>query len=327
MALKPFIHSLRLGQIQTYRNLALHPLLADGTREPAYLTLAEALVTGGFRVEEVSFGGTVPELKVINKLARPVLMLDGEELVGAKQNRVLNLTVLVPAESELKIPVSCVEAGRWQHMSDSFLAADRAQFARGRARKLAQVSESLKDSGARYSQQSDVWDEISAKSARMAAHSPTGAMAAIYEHSRGSLDDFVRALPPRQGQVGAVFSIGGQVAGLDAFECAATYARVAAKLLRSYAVDALEAPAGTFANDDAAHAFMADVAESGVGRFKALGLGHDLRLEGLGLAGAALEHDGRIVHLVTFPAAVFADERPNYAHGALVRARTRRSFH
>jgi hypothetical protein len=38
---------------------------------------------------------------------------DGEQLVGAKQNRILNMTVLVAAETEVTIPVSCVERGRW----------------------------------------------------------------------------------------------------------------------------------------------------------------------------------------------------------------------
>jgi hypothetical protein len=40
-------------------------------------------------------------------------LLDGEELIGAKQNRALNLTILAPAKQVIVIPVSCVEAGRW----------------------------------------------------------------------------------------------------------------------------------------------------------------------------------------------------------------------
>ena len=42
-----------------------------------------------------------------------VLFLEGEELVGAKQNRILNTSVLIAAHTKSKIPVSCVEAGRW----------------------------------------------------------------------------------------------------------------------------------------------------------------------------------------------------------------------
>ena len=51
----------------------------------------------------------MPTLRVINGADRPVLLLDGEELVGAKQNRVLNTSVLVAKGARLDIPVSCVE--------------------------------------------------------------------------------------------------------------------------------------------------------------------------------------------------------------------------
>ena len=40
-------------------------------------------------------------------------MLDGTELRGGKQTRVLNTTVLLGGRSETRIPVSCIEVGRW----------------------------------------------------------------------------------------------------------------------------------------------------------------------------------------------------------------------
>jgi hypothetical protein len=43
---------------------------------------------------EVNETGSVPELKVINRSPEMVLLLDGEELVGAKQNRIVNITIL-----------------------------------------------------------------------------------------------------------------------------------------------------------------------------------------------------------------------------------------
>jgi hypothetical protein len=71
----------------------------------------------------------------------------------------------------------------------------------------------------------------------MSAASPTAAMSAIYESSQKPLDDFVRAKPRHEGQVGAVFSIHGRIAGIDVFDCADTFDKAAPKLIRSYALE------------------------------------------------------------------------------------------
>ena len=95
----------------THDTLAVIPLLAANPDDLGLLTLEEA----GDRVlvTEVSEAGSVPFLKVANGADRPLLLLDGEELIGAKQNRILNTTVLVAPHTEVTIPVSCVEQGRW----------------------------------------------------------------------------------------------------------------------------------------------------------------------------------------------------------------------
>ena len=78
---------LTLGDESVFRNLTMFPLLSgeDGTVD--YLTLGDALELEVARVVEVSAGGSVPELLFENTADLPVLILDGEELVGAKQNR------------------------------------------------------------------------------------------------------------------------------------------------------------------------------------------------------------------------------------------------
>ena len=49
-----------------------------------------------------------------------VLIPEGDELVGAKQNRTVNSTALIAADSELVLSVSCVERGRWSRRPRSF---------------------------------------------------------------------------------------------------------------------------------------------------------------------------------------------------------------
>ena len=78
---------------------------------PPYLLLGTAIEAGQAVVEEVNESGSVPNLVVTNKADRPLLISEGEILVGAKQNRVVNVTVLVAAGVKFLMPVSCVEAG------------------------------------------------------------------------------------------------------------------------------------------------------------------------------------------------------------------------
>jgi hypothetical protein len=100
------------GTPTEYRNLTIFPLIDESGKEPDYLTLDEALAQKCAKITELSESGSVPELRFVNESDKRVLLLDGEELVGAKQNRILNLRILVPAGKTLVIPVSCVEAGR-----------------------------------------------------------------------------------------------------------------------------------------------------------------------------------------------------------------------
>ena len=107
---------------------------------------ADAVTLAGesVRITEVREGGSVPDLRVANLGDVPLLLLDGEQLVGAKQNRILNMTVLVAAQSEVTIPVSFVEQGRWRYQARRSAPSDFSQYASLRAKKSAWVSRSLR---------------------------------------------------------------------------------------------------------------------------------------------------------------------------------------
>ena len=124
---------ISLGEAQCFENLQITPLLAPAAGTADYLTLSETQELGLAVVTEVSESGSVPTLLLENTAEQAVFLLDGEELVGAKQNRILNLTLLVPAKTSLEIPVSCVEQGRWSHRSREFASAERTFFSKGRA--------------------------------------------------------------------------------------------------------------------------------------------------------------------------------------------------
>ena len=111
-------------------------------------------------IQEVSKEASVPELKVINQADKPVLFLDGEELAGAKQNRVLNTTILVKEKSKLVIPVSCTEQGRRSYMTDEFFDSENILSNKIRGRKAVFVSDSLEQGENFRSNQGAIWNDI-----------------------------------------------------------------------------------------------------------------------------------------------------------------------
>jgi hypothetical protein len=296
------VRRVEFGPLTTFRNLSVLGLSAAADRDTRYLTLDEALAQGSVHIVEVSEGGHVPELKIVNDGELPVLLLDGEELLGAKQNRVINLTLLAPARQTHVIPVSCVESGRWRHVSRDFAASPRAQFAEGRAAKMQQVTSSMLTTGGRTSDQRDVWNLIADKSARLGAISDTSAMSAMFDAYHASVEEFVAAFTPGAGQVGGVFFVNGRVAGLELFDAPRTWHTLAPKLIRSYALDALDQTDDPVPSDAAAEATMLihALTSSQKSVFPAVGDGEDVRFDGDGVLGAALVALGKAIHVSAF---------------------------
>ena len=296
------LQGLAIGAPQVHRNLALFPLLAPAGAGGAYVLLDEALERRIARITEVSDGGSVPELAFENASAEKILLVDGDELIGAKQNRVVNISILVGGGQRVVIPVSCVEHGRWSYRDRDFRSGNRTLFAKARARKMSQVSFSMSDRGSRESDQHAIWADVEEKSEALRVESPTMSMSDLYDGRSGELDGYATAFHAEPGQCGAVVAVDGKVAGMELFDSPGAFSKYLGKLVRSYAMDALEtgkrkrkAPA------EAAVRQFLDALQSAAGeRFAALGEGEDIRLKGAGIAGGALAADGRVVHLAGY---------------------------
>ncbi len=200
--IKEVLQRLSIGVPRSFRAVTMVPLFAETDIPASYLTLDEALARSLARVTEVSEGGSVPELWFENYSDKPVLLVDGEELVGARQNRIVNLTILVGPLKKIRIPVSCVERGRWAYVSQEFRSADRTLYASARAAKIHQVSQNLRHHGSCQADQRAIWQDIAAKSSRMRARSRTEAMSDLYEQRRRGVDAYRTSLQPEPKQVG-----------------------------------------------------------------------------------------------------------------------------
>ncbi|MGD0625698.1 MAG: DUF6569 family protein [Thermodesulfobacteriota bacterium] len=301
--IQAFLETLKQGGKQTHLNLTLFPLLAPDTGEPDYLTLEDALNQGLVEVTEVSQGGSVPDLKLINKSPSKLLVVDGEELVGAKQNRIVNATFLIAGNTEINIPVSCMEQGRWSYRSQKFASGKKVMPAIMRLKNQRAVVMNLKEGAGYRSNQSMIWNELALKSERMAVHSSTGAMADLFEGQKDRLGEYLKAFRPVDCQVGAVFAINGNIVGLECFGHQQTFGRFFQKLIRSYALDALdwlEEPPESQVPAEAVRRFLEGVKRAPKKAYPSLGLGENVRVDGPFVSGAALVHEGRVLHLSAF---------------------------
>lgn len=286
---------IQLGDSVEHRGIVVTPLFPRRDPVAAYITLDEALPRG-LRIVETSESGSVPELVVENPLAERVLLYDGEELVGAKQNRILNVSVLVEARSKLAVPVSCVEQGRWSRVSASFDSGTHISHSELRRRKAeTQAAQPL----ARGIAQSEVWEAVHEKALRMSVHSPTGASADIYRAHERSLRTLEHAFPAERGQCGAVLGIGSDLC-LDLVSRPDAFARLWPKLRTGYLLDALERLDGKSTAPSRVEDFLATVDRSERATQPSAGLGEDVRLRDEQVVGSGLQLDGEILQLSAF---------------------------
>jgi hypothetical protein len=299
-----FISKINFGEVQSFKNLQLIPLFTEGEEGPVYLTLKEALEKRLLVIKEVSAQASVPELKVINNADLPVLLLDGEELAGAKQNRVLNTTILVKEKSELIIPVSCTEQGRWSYQTAEFYNSENLLSPKSRAKKAAFVSDSLREGGNYHSDQGAIWDDIQAMSIDAGVHSPTGAMRDVFEGKKDDLEEYIQAFPCLPHQKGMFVFVGGEIAGLDILSRESAFQIIFPKLVKSYAMDAVlekgKKKESSQKPVEEAKSFLEGIKECEEKKYPSTGQGLDYRFEGQDKVGSALIYSEKVIHLAFF---------------------------
>jgi hypothetical protein len=288
-----------------YQRLRIIPLRLRRTSALEYLTLDEssaALVT----VEESSPSGSVPELRVRNHAKDRVFIPDGATLAGAKQNRVVNLSIMLAPESVTVIPVSCVERGRWsvltRHCSPSWVSDSALRALMCRA-----VKDTLRKGETAGVDQGAVWDYVEGMLCGSGAASPTRAYHALYERWRQELADYEAHLPAPGNACGVAVEVDGRVQAVDLFDKPDTLRRLWPGLAKGYALAAL-APGTVWGCAAGVKEFLDRVLASDGKPYRMGGIGTTVRLETNEAVGAALFYEDRLVHLSLF--ATGTVERP-----------------
>ena len=244
---------VRVGEPVRCGPLSVFPLF-DGQQVPVeYMLSDEGILSGFVAVEEVSEAGSVPDLLFENKGDVRVLFLEGEQLIGAKQNRILNTSVLIAAHSKVKIPVSCVEAGRWRYRSKQFGFSGSHSPSKLRYFLKSSVAHALKAKIGHRSDQGKVWEEVARQQEALGASSGTSAMSDTFDTYKERVADFQDKLKYVDGASGMAVAIGKKIVAVDVFDKPSTCGKVWQRMMSGYALDALEEQA------DQAPAEAADV--------------------------------------------------------------------
>ncbi len=307
--LKQFLKDVIVEKPLKHENLTLVPLRGEGRGQLNYLLGEQAIKTGKAEVKEIGESGSVPELAVINKSDEMILFLDGEELIGAKQNRILNTSIMLAPHSKTIIPVSCVEQGRWHARSSKFSVGAWAP-SKLRSAKIKDVARNIAETGQARSDQGKVWSKVREYLNSVQADSPTMAMHDAVEKRKHSLDEYVNALKYPGEICGIISVIDEQFEAMDLFDRNDTLEYLWPRLIKGYAMDAIirkerqtlthKAKAKAFSRK-AGEILLEHISELECGIYPSVGIGEEWRFEANDVIGQGLIVDEICVHLSAFP--------------------------
>ncbi|MFP6657402.1 MAG: DUF6569 family protein [Pirellulales bacterium] len=234
---------VRIEDSQVHGPLSVFPLfdgelVADVKTAVDYLLSDEAMEAGLLTIEEVSIQGSVPELLVTNKGDRKILFLEGEGLLGAKQDRISNTSILI-GRGKTKIPVSCVEQGRWNYKSRQLSSGGRHAPSKIRGELKRSVNRSVKESGEHHSDQGKVWEGVQKLESSHRLCSPTFALSDTFEALEEPIAEAQEKIRYVDGATGVAVALGKKVVAIELFDKAETSRKVWDRLLSGFIADAL----------------------------------------------------------------------------------------
>lgn len=292
----------RVLSFQTSGTLSAVQLETSQKSSFSFISGSRAIQSGQVEVVETSEAGSVNNLFVINHSKEFVFFMDGDILSGAKQNRVLNTSVLLAPESKSVIPVSCVEMGRWQYKSAKFGSTTYSAPTKLRADKASQISSSLNEEKGHYANQSSVWNNVSSYSERHNVDSNTSCLSDVYDRKEKDFEAFLNkfAVNPQANAL-ALFS-GKRLMSIDAFGLSAIYEEYFHKLLKGAALEtfAIKEDENELNEAEACYkalSFLDKFEEIQSDEHKGAGVGIEKRFNSEELTGFELTYNNNLIHL------------------------------
>ena len=209
------------------------------------MTLQEAMERKLFVVYETS---NVNELEVENlSKEQDVFIQSGDIVKGGKQDRVLAVSIIIPARSgRVKIEAFCVESGRWQKRGNE----EAGKFTSSNDRI---VTRDLKIAANASRSQQEVWAKVSEAQAQLGRNvggsvadgASSSSLQLSLEDKKvvANIDEYVRALSSiansKSDVIGYAFAINGKINSADIYVSNALFKKVWTKNLKATAIEAV----------------------------------------------------------------------------------------
>lgn len=293
---KGLLRLLELGSPISYRNLTIVPIHARQIKDRTdYVTLDEAARNGYITITEIE-GGRVPQAKVKNNSTHYIYLMAGEILTGCKQDRLVGEDLLLGPKREVVLPVYCSERGRWTSVSKEFMSFDAAVVPELRAMIQSKAS------------QGAIWRNIGRQHAYLSVEAPTGALQEVYKDEKskrameGYIANFERVPQLEKDTIGVAVGIGDEVVSIDIFANHQLFSELWPKLLRSYAMGAIQTKVETSdVTREKAKELLNKIYRASYERRPALDLGEEIQMSSPEITSYALVYRGSVVHLSLFP--------------------------
>jgi hypothetical protein len=283
------------------RNLGILQFATADQDTLKYISSSAAIKGGFLEILEVSEAGSVNELIVLNKSGMFVFLMDGDILVGAKQNRVVNTSILLAPNTKTRIPVSCVERGRWKFVSDKFAPTDYSAPLFLRAEKAAHVKQSLSRARGFAADQGEIWRGVDERHRDHGVLSETASLSDLYDQKKDSFEEFVQQFTQSLEANGMAVFFSKELLSVDIFNRKEIFAEYFPKLLRGVAIEtfSMKAKKNAVAEGEAKYRTLEflDGLESVPGEeFPGVGVGMERRFDTPGMTGFELRFQSLLVH-------------------------------
>ena len=222
----------RIGDARPFGNYLIYPLFFNEEERPPYVTLLSAGIKEKVQISEKE-NAQVGSIEVRNNGELPLLIPNGQALIGAKQNRTPNRDFLIKAGSSSTIDVSCTESGRWRYsgmndfapsaeMDPLWIRREKMRLSEMRERSFRQGNNTLRPA----SLQKIIWDSVQHYKKLGSVDSGTSALHDLVKKKHENLKKERIQFPEAiHGQEGVLVAAHGKPIAMEFFSGAENYAR------------------------------------------------------------------------------------------------------